>query len=92
MLAAVSSRELSEWLAYERLTGPLGSSRHDQLTAMLAAVVANTARDPKARPRPFEARDFLPWDVADRPDQTMEEQMEIFRALAEASRRVEEQP
>lgn len=90
MLAAVSSRELSEWQAYERLTGPLGPGRHDQLIAMLAAVVANTARDPKKRPRPFDGRDFLLWDDAERPEQTMEEQMELFRALAEASRRAEE--
>lgn len=92
MLAAVDSRELSEWQAYERLYGPLGPARADHHAALVAAVVANTARDSKKRPTPFESRDFLLWDDLDRPEQTMEEQMEIFRALAEASRRVEEQP
>lgn len=90
MLATIDSRELAEWAAYERITGPLGAQRGDRLAAMVAAVVANTARDPKRRPRPFDTADFLLWDDADRPEQTMEEQMELFRALAEASRRAEE--
>jgi hypothetical protein len=90
MLASIDSRELSEWLAYERITGPLGQARDDRLLGMVAAVMANTARDPKKRPRPFDTTDFLLWDDVDRPEQTMEEQMELFRALAEASQRAEE--
>ena len=87
MLRSIDSHELSEWQAYERVTGPLGPQRLDQLVGMLAAVVANTARDPKKRAQPFEAGDFMPWADVDRPEQTMEEQMEMFRQLAKASQR-----
>lgn len=87
MLGAVSSRELTEWMAYERVTGPLGPQRGDHQVAMLAAVVANTARDPKKRSDPYTGDDFLLWERAERPEQTMEEQMDMFRAMAEASQR-----
>lgn len=89
MLATVSSRELSEWQAYERVTGPLGPQRGDHQVAMLAAVLANTARDPKKRSQPFTGRDFLLWADADREEQSMEEQMAMFRAMAAASARAE---
>jgi hypothetical protein len=58
LLARVSSRELTEWEAYEAVTGPIGDERFDHLFAMLASVVANVNRDRKQRPYPAEQ--FLP--------------------------------
>lgn len=67
MLADMSSAELTDWMAYEKITGPLGGARLDILNAILTAVVANTARGKKGRvSRP---KDFLPdWDRGRRMD------------------------
>lgn len=60
LLARVSSRELSEWMAYERITGPLDERwRADYRSAIVAATVANSVST-KGRAGP---RDFMPeWD------------------------------
>lgn len=58
MLTRISSRELTEWEAYEAVTGPIGAERFDQLFAMLASVVANVQRGRKQRP--YSADQFLP--------------------------------
>ncbi|MEU2992893.1 hypothetical protein ABZ772_21545 [Streptomyces griseoincarnatus] len=64
LLARTSSAELTEWMAYERVTGPLGPERLDALVATLAATVANTAR---AKGRKAEPTDFMPkWDQGDK--------------------------
>ncbi|WP_017599196.1 phage tail assembly protein T [Nocardiopsis lucentensis] len=61
MLRRMSSAELTRWMAYEQITGPLGGQRDDQLVALLASVIANANRGKggrKAKPT-----DFLPdWD------------------------------
>ena len=61
LLARTSSAELTEWMAYEKISGPLGGARMDLLNSILTAVVANTGRGKKGRmARP---KDFLPdWD------------------------------
>jgi len=59
LLARISSRELTEWMAYWRLE-PWGEPRADLRAAIIAATVANTARDPRRKPRPFKPADFLP--------------------------------
>lgn len=64
LLARTSSAELTEWMAYERVTGPLGPERTDALVATLAATVANTAR---AKGRKADPKDFMPkWDQGDK--------------------------
>lgn len=61
MLAGMSSRELTEWAAYEQVTGPLGSPRTDLQTGIIAAAVVNAITG-KARAKPG---DFIPkWDRA----------------------------
>lgn len=61
LLARISSRELSEWMAYERIAGPLGGRRHDVLAGIIAATIANTNRG-KGRP-PASVSKFVPeWD------------------------------
>lgn len=53
----LGSAELTEWMAYEKITGPLGRRRHDIQAATIASTVANANR---AKGRRFEVRDFLP--------------------------------
>lgn len=61
MLADMSSAELTEWAAYEQISGPLGPERMDVLLASLTATVANTARGKGQRAK--EPQDFMPkWD------------------------------
>ncbi|MFH8369201.1 hypothetical protein [Streptomyces sp. NPDC018031] len=57
LLSRISSRELTEWAAYEQLTGPLGGRRGDIQAAIIAATVANSQR---SRGRRAEPADFLP--------------------------------
>jgi len=60
LLRTHSSDELSEWMAYEHVTGPIGPERMDFLHSILAATVSNTAR---GKGRKAEPKDFLPkWD------------------------------
>lgn len=80
MLRRMSSAELTRWMAYEQMTGPLGGQRDDQLTALLAAVIANANR---AKGRKAKPKDFLPeWD----PDKgtTWEEQLDAIRDINRA--------
>lgn len=41
MLERISSRELGEWRAYERVTGVLGSERDDSLASLVAYYVVS---------------------------------------------------
>lgn len=85
----VSSREFAEWMAYERVNGPLGQHRMDQLFAMLMAHLANIApRDEKDK-RQFEPKDFLPqWDTeadtAPDPATLRDKALGIFGVLRDA--------
>lgn len=77
--AEMSSRELSEWMAFERLEGPLGSSRSDVQAAVIAATVANAARPKNAAPA--RVSDFMPdWDGQTRPAQSEEGMLAKVRA------------
>lgn len=59
LLARTTSRELSEWAAYEQITGPLGAPRTDLHAGIVASAVVN-ALSGKARAKPI---DFIPkWD------------------------------
>ncbi|MGW4986312.1 phage tail assembly protein T [Streptomyces mirabilis] len=63
----MTSREITEWMAYERVSGPLGPERLDSLIAMLTATVANTARGKGSRAA--TPKDFMPkWDRDARQD------------------------
>jgi hypothetical protein len=57
----MSSRELTEWEAYEAVEGPIGDGRLDHLFAMLASVIANVNRGKGQRP--YQAEQFMPkWE------------------------------
>lgn len=49
MLERISSAELTEWLAYERVTGPLGGERADAQSALVAYYIVS-ALGAKTRP------------------------------------------
>jgi hypothetical protein len=58
LLAAIDSRELSEWQAYDRLE-PLDHAARGELSAgIIASVLANTHRDPNKH-EPYTAADFM---------------------------------
>ena len=59
LLQRTSSRELSEWMAYDAVEG-LPDRRREVLLASLLALTANINRDPKSG-EPATALDFLPW-------------------------------
>lgn len=57
LLERIDSRELSEWVAYERIAGPLGARRIDHAAALIATAVVNANRQRGAPKRPEQ---FLP--------------------------------
>lgn len=68
LLERISSAELAEWAAYERVAGPVGPVRGDLHAATVAATTANAGRGKKGRKA--RVRDFMPnWG---RPAQTPE--------------------
>lgn len=77
LLARVSSAELTDWIAYEEIAGPLGPERDDILNAILCATIANANRDRKTRKA--TPKDYLPtWDQA---PQTADQQLAMLRQL-----------
>jgi len=73
----MTSWELAEWMAYERVAGPIGDARGDVQAAIVASTVANANRGrgtKRATPK-----DFIPeWD---RRPQTWQEQLAIVEQL-----------
>lgn len=53
------SAEFAEWMAFERLEGPLGPEREDWRVALIASTIANANRDPKKH-RAYTPTDFIP--------------------------------
>ncbi|MFW6034562.1 MAG: phage tail assembly protein T [bacterium] len=77
LLGRISSRELAEWMAYERAFGPLGGERGDYQAALVAQTVANANRGKKQRVRKLS--DFLlRWS---RQRQSPQQQLEIMRRV-----------
>jgi hypothetical protein len=65
MLNSMSSTELTEWIAYERVAGPLGDSYthevlasiQEHLQMLLKVQTGEDGPDPKPIPRPHELHD-----------------------------------
>lgn len=74
MLARVSSAELTEWAAYERVTGRLGDERGDIQAALTAYYVVQALGAKKARLDKMMPR----WD---RPPQDWRQMKSIAEAL-----------
>lgn len=61
MLADIGSAELSEWRAYEQISGPLGGARGDVNAAMISTAIVAVNRGKGQRPPKLS--DFMPrWD------------------------------
>ncbi|MFG1873394.1 DUF4035 domain-containing protein [Sphaerisporangium sp. NPDC049003] len=70
LLREISSRELSEWMVYEQLAGPLGDRRGDYQAAQITAALINVHRGRAQKARsPDDV--VLRWD--DREPMTPEE-------------------
>lgn len=59
LLSSVTSTDITEMMAFERLE-PFGGLAHDFRAGQIAAVIANTHRDPDRHPDAFTADDFMP--------------------------------
>lgn len=58
LLREIDSRELTEWMVFERLYGPIGQRRDDYLISLLAAVIHNTQVEKKSQAKSPDK--FLP--------------------------------
>lgn len=70
VLAELTSRELAEWDAFDRLEGGFGGRAAWGPGALLAALYAESHRDREKRGKPFSQADFLPWLQELRPAMT----------------------
>lgn len=66
----ISSRDFAEYWAHSKLE-PWGVEHDDRRSGIVAATIANVNRDPKKRPQPYQAEDFMTTaiDVADLDDE-----------------------
>lgn len=78
MLEAMTSRELAEYIAYNRIS-PYDDSRGDLQAAIVASTVANVNRNPKKRPQPYKPIDFMPY--LEKPKQKVQGSRQWFKAL-----------
>jgi len=76
----LTARQLEEWIEYADLE-PFGEERADLRAGMVAAVVANVYRDPKARPKPYRPIDFMPLVNEQPKARTPEEQLSVARMM-----------
>jgi hypothetical protein len=74
----LGSAELTEWMAFERMTGPLGRRRQDIQAATIAATVANANRGKKSKP--FKMQDFL-IPYGESREKTPDQMLEAIRQL-----------
>lgn len=79
LLARMSSRELSEWMAYARVE-PFGEERADLRSGIVASILANVHR-PKGR-KPLKPEDFvITGDRAPRKRMSADEMLERVRVI-----------
>ena len=86
MLARISSRELTEWMRYERVCGPLGAERDNLHAGLVAAAIYNVNRE-RGR-KAFRPQDFLFEFEASEPsaEQTPQDLYGMFKTWAQAAR------
>jgi len=82
LLTRISSRELTEWIAYAELD-PFGEWRADLRAGIVASTMANTARDPKRRAKAWTAQDFMPQFERKEP-KSWEDQLSMVEMLNRA--------
>ncbi len=81
MLRSMSSRLLTEWLAYYSLE-PFGDEW--PRTALLASLIAEVNRDPDKRSEPFTPEDFMPKfeEEPEDPDASWMRNKQLFEMLS----------
>lgn len=78
LLRTHTSAELTQWMAYERVTGPLGPERLDLLHGIQTAVIANANRGKGKKATP---KDFIPeWDQGRKPPQDWQQMLAAVKA------------
>lgn len=77
----MSSREFSEWLAYERVEPFLGPRRDDLRAAIVACTVANAFRDAEQRPEPFRPEEFMPAATETRRTKKRKSAVELYATV-----------
>jgi len=83
MLTRISSRELTDWAAYEAEVGPLDAAhRADVLAGIVAATIANGLRGKKGRVH--RPADFMP-EWGGRRRQSWQEQLAIVQQINRAA-------
>jgi Protein of unknown function (DUF4035) len=60
LMRELTVREFAYWQVHYR-EDPFGEDRGDVRSAQVAAILANSNRDPKKRDKPFEVIDFMPY-------------------------------
>lgn len=84
LLARISSAELTEWMAYERIDGPLGGARGDYHAALIAAAVTNGFKALGGKRGSKRLGEFLiEWDKR-RGSQTPREMLRAVRSINRA--------
>lgn len=83
LLERISSRELSEWMAFETLE-PFGYVRDNMHAGIVAAAVVNMARDPK-KSRAVGPGDFVIEPPDEKPPMTEKQVYNVFRTWALAA-------
>mgnify|MGYP000940748974 FL=1 len=83
MLQRMSSRELSEWMAYYNIE-PFGEERADLRSGIVASTIANVNRDPK-KGQPFKPTDFMPLsEMAEEDEEPEAQEPEVIAAKFDA--------
>lgn len=81
MLAEISAKELTEWMAFDTVE-PFGGLQDEYRTGMIASTVANTTRDEKKKKEPFTPQDFMrPEFLSEQPVEEDEEVDEEVKQL-----------
>jgi flagellar basal body rod protein FlgC len=84
LLDRISSRELSEWMAFYQVE-PWGTEPADMRAGIVASTIANVNRDPKKQRKPYHPSDFVvTWGAREKPEQTAEDQLRIIQMFQAA--------
>lgn len=81
MMENMPSRLLDEWIAFFSLE-PFGAFQDEYRMATVTSMIANTARDDKEKPKPYQPTDFMREvftnEVEKSPEEVMQKLSNIF--------------
>tara|TARA_Y100001973_G_C5143640_1_gene304229 strand:+ start:311 stop:574 length:264 start_codon:yes stop_codon:yes gene_type:complete len=80
LLDSLDSRELSEWIAFHTHIEPIGETRADLRTGIVASTLANVNRGKNRQP--YKAVDFMPY-LEKKPQSQDEMKAKFFAAFKE---------